>query len=77
MQSKPQSKSQKKQNKDTNQKLDAEPLINVLELADFLGLSKETIYRKIRMTKIPKYKVGKLWRFKKTEVTRWLRSQRN
>ncbi len=77
MQSNQRSKSQKEQNKDTSQKLDVEPLINVLELAEFLGLSKETIYRKIIMTKIPKYKVGKLWRFKKTEVTRWLLSQRN
>ncbi len=76
MQSNQRSKSQKKQKKNTSQQLDIEPLINVLELAELLGLSKETIYRKISMTKLPRYKVGRLWKFKKTEVSRWLLSQR-
>ena len=47
---------------------------SVEEIAKHLGVSKETIYRWLEAKKIPAHRIGKLWRFKPTEVDSWVRS---
>ena len=44
------------------------------EIAEHLGVSKDTIYRWIANKKMPAHKLGRLWKFKLTEVEEWVRS---
>lgn len=46
--------------------------LTVEQIAAHLQVSKETIYRWLEREKIPAHKVGKQWRFLKTEVDEWV-----
>lgn len=48
--------------------------LSVLEIAQYLGVSKETIYRWLDVNRIPALKVGKQWKFKVNEVDEWIRT---
>ena len=47
---------------------------SVLEIAHYLGVSKETIYRWVDSKGIPAHKVGKQWKFKTEDVDEWVRN---
>jgi excisionase family DNA binding protein len=49
-----------------------EPWLSVEEIARYLGVSKETIYRWLERETIPAHRMGKLWKFKPTEVDQWV-----
>lgn len=49
-----------------------EPWYSVIELAKHLGVSKETIYRWLERGVIPAHRIGKLWKFKPSEVDLWV-----
>lgn len=51
-----------------------EPWYSVEEIARHLGVSKETIYRWLERRNIPAHRMGKLWKFKPSEVDSWVRS---
>jgi len=42
------------------------------EIAEHLGVSKDTIYRWISTKQMPAHKVGKLWKFKISEIDKWV-----
>jgi len=44
------------------------------EVAVHLGVSKDTVYRWIEQHKLPAHKVGRLWKFKVSEVDTWVKS---
>lgn len=48
--------------------------VSVEEIAAYLGVSKETIYRWVEKQKIPARRVGKFWKFKPSEIDEWIRS---
>lgn len=48
--------------------------LSVEEVAKYLGISKETIYRWLEKKKIPAHRVGKLWKFQISEVDTWVKS---
>ena len=48
--------------------------LSVVEIAEHLGISKETVYRWLEKGKIPAHKVGKQWKFKVSEVDSWVKS---
>ena len=50
-----------------------EPWLSVEEIARHLNVSKETVYRWLEREKIPAHRIGKLWRFKPSEVDEWVR----
>ena len=50
--------------------------MSVIEIAEHLGVSKETVYRWLEKEKIPAHRVGKLWKFKATEVDEWVKNDR-
>ena len=47
---------------------------SVEEIAEHLGVVKDSVYRWIERKGLPAHKVGKLWKFKKEEVDDWVRS---
>lgn len=49
-----------------------EPWLSVEEICNHLGVSKETIYRWLEREAIPAHRIGKLWKFKATEVDQWV-----
>ncbi|MVP00966.1 helix-turn-helix domain-containing protein [Paenibacillus lutrae] len=44
------------------------------EVADYLGVNKDTIRNWIKNQDIPACKIGKLWKFKLSEVDEWVKS---
>ena len=51
-----------------------EKWLSVEEIAEHLGISKETVYRWLEKGSIPAHRIGKLWKFKPSEVDSWVRS---
>jgi len=52
----------------------AERWASVKEVAQNLGVNRDTLYKWIKRTDIPAHKVGRLWKFKLSEVDLWARS---
>jgi len=50
----------------------SEKWLSVEGIADYLGVSKETIYRWLDRGNIPAHRIGKLWKFKPREVDAWV-----
>lgn len=48
-------------------------VMTVQEVADYLQLNKQTVYRKVRAGQIPAIKIGKVLRFKRDVIDGWLR----
>lgn len=46
---------------------------SVEEIAQYLGISKDTVYTWISRKKMPAHKIGRLWKLKKDEVDIWVR----
>ena len=44
------------------------------EVQEHLGVGRETILQWIAKRNMPAYKVGRLWKFKLSEVDEWIRS---
>lgn len=42
--------------------------IGLEEVANYLGVKKETVRNWIKKTDIPAHKIGKLWKFKKVSL---------
>ena len=52
-----------------------EPWSSVDEVAKHLGVAKDSIYRWIENRDLPAHKIGRLWKFKLSEVDDWVRRQ--
>lgn len=48
--------------------------LSVDEIAEHLGVSRDTIYNWINGKSMPAQKIGKLWKFKVSEVDEWAKS---
>lgn len=48
--------------------------IGIEEAASYLGVTKDTVRNWIRKTDIPANKIGKLWKFKRSELDHWVKS---
>ena len=44
------------------------------EIAEYLGVSQDTIHRWIRTKNMPAHKVGRLWKFDVSDVNAWVKS---
>ena len=51
-----------------------EPWVSTKEIAEHLGVTMETVRKWIKAGAIPCSRVGKLWKFKKSEVDAWVKS---
>lgn len=48
--------------------------LSVEEIAVYLGVKRDTIYKWIDRKSLPAHKVGSLWKFRKDEVDEWVKS---
>ncbi|MBQ8279126.1 MAG: helix-turn-helix domain-containing protein [Roseburia sp.] len=48
--------------------------ISLEDAANYMGVKKETVRSWIKKTDIPAHKIGKLWKFKKSELDAWVTS---
>ena len=51
-----------------------EPWCSVQETADYLGIKQDTLYKWIQRKDIPAHKVGRLWKFKLSEIDNWVKT---
>ncbi|NQT33012.1 MAG: helix-turn-helix domain-containing protein [Candidatus Omnitrophica bacterium] len=52
-------------------------VLTIDEVADYLKMKTVTIYKHAQEGKIPAFKVGSKWRFKKETIDRWIENQEN
>ncbi len=52
-----------------------ENVFTVQELATYLRMKPVTIYKHAKAGKLPAFKVGANWRFKKSTIDRWIADQ--
>lgn len=50
-------------------------IMTVREVAKYLKIAEKTAYRFASEGKVPAFKVGNAWRFKKTEIEAWIEQQ--
>lgn len=48
--------------------------LSVDEIAEYLGISRDTVYTWLSTRGLPGHRVGRLWKFKRDEVDAWVRA---
>lgn len=48
--------------------------LSVEEIAEYLGVSKDTVYTWVSSKRMPGHRVGRFWKFKMVEVDEWVRA---
>jgi excisionase family DNA binding protein len=51
-----------------------EPWVSVDQIAEHLGVTRDSIYRWIERKGLPAHRVGRLWKFKVSAVDQWVLS---
>jgi len=46
--------------------------LSVDEIATYLGIKRDTVYKWIGDKKMPAHRVGRLWKFRREEVDEWV-----
>lgn len=54
---------------------DTREVMDIREASDYLGVSRETLYKYVYDERIPAFKLGNRWKFKKTVLDRWMEKQ--
>lgn len=44
------------------------------EISHYLGINKDTLHKWIKNEKIPCHRVGRLWKFKVSEIDEWVKN---
>jgi len=47
-------------------------VMDIREASEYLGISREALYKYVNEEKIPAFKLGNRWKFKKTMLDRWM-----
>lgn len=47
--------------------------LSVDEIAAYLGIKRDTVYKWIDRRSMPAHKAGRLWKFRREEVDQWIR----
>ncbi len=48
--------------------------LSVDEIGSYLGIKRDTVYKWISEKAMPAHKTGRLWKFKKDEIDKWVRT---
>jgi len=47
-------------------------VMNIKEASDYLGVSADTLYKYVYEERIPAFKLGNRWKFKKSKLDQWM-----
>ena len=47
--------------------------LSVAEICIYLGIKRDTVYKWISKKELPAHRLGKLWKFKVSEVDEWVK----
>jgi len=50
-------------------------VMNIRQASEYLGVSPDTLYKYVSEDKIPAFKLGNRWKFKKALLDRWMESK--
>jgi excisionase family DNA binding protein len=51
---------------------DSREVMNIRQASQYLGVSTDTLYKYVYEEKIPAFKLGNRWKFKKTILDAWM-----
>ncbi len=51
---------------------EAPEVMNIRQASEYLGVSPDTLYKYVYEEKIPAFKLGNRWKFKKTILDSWM-----
>jgi excisionase family DNA binding protein len=54
---------------------DSREVMNIRQASQYLGVSPDTLYKYVNEQKIPAFKLGNRWRFKKSKIDQWMEEQ--
>ncbi len=54
---------------------DSPEVMNIRQASGYLGVSPDTLYKYVSQDKIPAFKLGNRWKFKKALLDRWMESK--
>ena len=57
--------------------MDQEEFMTTKEVAQYSRVDEYTIYRLVSQKKIPAFKIGNQWRFKRSLLEHWLKTKMN
>jgi len=50
--------------------------LSIEDVAIYLGIKKSTVYSKVKSGEIPHYRLGRLLKFRKEDIDRWMEGNR-
>ena len=56
---------------------DAREVMNIRQASQYLGVSPDTLYKYVGEQRIPAFKLGNRWRFKKSRLDQWMEEESN
>jgi excisionase family DNA binding protein len=62
---------------ETNSMADSREVMNIRQASQYLGVSPDTLYKYVNEQKIPAFKLGNRWRFKKSKLDQWMEEKSN
>ena len=54
---------------------DVPEVMDIHRASQYLGVSRETLYKYLNEERIPAFRLGNRWRLKKTVLDRWMESE--
>jgi len=54
------------------QMADSREVMNIRQASQYLGVSPDTLYKYVNEQKLPAFKLGNRWRFKKSKLDQWM-----
>jgi excisionase family DNA binding protein len=57
---------------ETRTMADSREVMNIRQASQYLGVSPDTLYKYVGEQKIPAFKLGNRWRFKKSKLDQWM-----
>src|SRR5262249_1341583 len=67
--------SRTKQSVERKTMADSREVMNIRQASQYLGVSPDTLYKHVNEQKIPAFKLGNRWRFKKSRLDQWMEEQ--
>jgi excisionase family DNA binding protein len=54
---------------------DSREVMNIRQASQYLGVSPDTLYKYVSEARVPAFKLGNRWRFKKSKLDQWMEEQ--